>query len=104
MTNTQTKTKWFLGVNNKKDLRIEYLKLSKKYHPDISVEKNSLEIMKEINNEYEKLEVGLPLTSEEKTKSNKEQNIDISNLKDIINSIIKYDIGKIGRASCRERV
>ncbi len=46
---------WFDDCFNIGDLNTKYKNLVKKYHPDVSKEENALEIMKEINNQYDEL-------------------------------------------------
>lgn len=77
--------KYFKNVNTLEELKKEYRKLAKRYHPDVNVD--GLEIMKAINNEYEKLFKELQRTG---TKQEKAENVNM--FKDIINKIISFDV------------
>lgn len=72
--------KYFAGINKLEDLKKEYRKLALKHHPDKS--QGSEDIMKEINNQYEKAFEQL------KKQGTKESARD---LMDIIDKLIKYD-------------
>lgn len=58
--------RFFEGVKDVQELRKKYKELLKQYHPDNG---GSVEIMQEINAEYDKLFKMLPKDSTENTKS-----------------------------------
>lgn len=78
--------KWFTNINNLEELKKEYRKLAMKYHPDLNSE--GLEIMKEINDEYD--EMFKILSSKENRGQGTSEKV--NEFKDIINKIIKYNI------------
>ena len=87
--------KYFNNISNLNELRSEYKKLIKEYHPDNG---GSVEITQEINNEYEILFNQLKNKSETDTNNQTSQASDNFNyesdsiLRDIINKIINYNI------------
>ena len=48
--------KYFEGLINEKEIKDRYKELAKKHHPDIG---GDVDVMKEINNQYEKVLVGM---------------------------------------------
>lgn len=74
-------SKYFKNYQSQEDLRKDYLKLIKKYHPDLAKDdlerEKCNEICKEINKEYELLCKSLP-------KSNKTQKSSYSGIRDYI--------------------
>ena len=87
--------KYFNNISNLNELRSEYKKLIKEYHPDNG---GSVEITQEINNEYEILFNQLKNKSETDINNQTSQASDNFNyesdsiLRDIINKIINYNI------------
>lgn len=75
---------FFKNINNLNDLKVEYRKLVKKYHPDNF--SGSDEIIKKINNEYSKLH------SEFESGSDKTESEIKNNIKEFINIINKLII------------
>lgn len=86
--------KYFTNVKTLEDLKKEYKRLAKKYHPDLNHDEDTTEIMKAINNEYDALFERVKNfhvtadgeTYEKATDETKEQ------FRDIINSIINFNI------------
>lgn len=78
--------KYFKGIETLEQLKKEYRKLAKKFHPDLN-EQDTTETMKAINLEYERLFDLL------KNKSNHtyEQSESVDTFRDIINELIKYN-------------
>jgi curved DNA-binding protein CbpA len=74
-------------IQSLEDLKRQYYKLAKTYHPDAG---GTDELMKQLNNEYEKLfqqvSRGENLTAEEKQNETKISDV----FREIINQIIKY--------------
>lgn len=81
--------KYFKNVNTLEELRKEYKKLLKKYHPDNAG--GSEEATKEINNEYEKLFESLKNQSSQKEKEQFNAKMDEA-FRDILNQIIDLDV------------
>lgn len=80
-----TNKNYFSDVRTMEDLKQEYRKLAKKFHPDLNREKDTTTIMQAVNNQYEKL-------FEELKHSDKNTiNEDVSTFRDIINNLVKYD-------------
>lgn len=83
--------KYFTNIKNLEELRAEYKKLIKKYHPDNG---GSVTITQEINNEYEKLFAKLKNVSETEY-SNISKSFDAETdaiLRDVIYKIINFDV------------
>lgn len=82
--------KYFKNVNTLEELRKEYKKLLKKYHPDNAG--GSEEATKEINNEYEKLfDILKNQSSSQKEKEQFNAKMDEA-FRDILNQIIDLDV------------
>lgn len=77
---------FFKNINNLNDLKVEYRKLVKKYHPDNFA--GSDEIIKKINNEYSELHTEFESDSN-KTESEIKNNI--NEFINIINQLIIYE-------------
>lgn len=58
--------KWFKGVTNQKEAKSLYHKLCRQYHPDLG---GSVEIMQQINAEFESIYDKLPTGSKENSNS-----------------------------------
>ena len=86
-----TTTMFFNDVKTLEDLKKEYKKLVRQYHPDLHPELNGDEI-KEINNQYEKLfnELKNKLKQDNYTEYNKVKNKNVADFMNIINDLIKY--------------
>src|SRR5690625_3981841 len=80
-----TNKKFFPNVNTIEELKQQYRKLAKKYHPDISTHPEATQIMQSINNQYDKLFEKL------KNSSKHTKNENVNTFKDIINELIKHD-------------
>lgn len=88
--------KWFEKINSVESLKKQYKTLCKKYHPDLNHDRDTNDIMKEINNEYAELferyknihenESGETYTAKESTTERSDDFINI------INSIINFNI------------
>lgn len=78
--------KYFEGVNSLEELKQVYRKLSKKYHPDLNHDKDTTDIMKAINVEYEYLESRLFSSKEEKAGHQQDDNF-----RDIMDIVVKFD-------------
>lgn len=77
-------------ANNLQELKKLYFKLSKIYHPDIN--KNGLETMQIINNEYDYLKTILKNSINEETKKEYKDNIySMDNFRNIIDELMKYN-------------
>lgn len=74
-------------ISTLEQLKKEYRKLARKFHPDISQEENATEHMQAINKEYETLFNQLK-NSNKQSGNTKEHS---SNFINIINDLIKYD-------------
>lgn len=84
-------SKWFKNVSNVEELRKEYRKLLKRYHPDNS--EGSVEITQEINDEYDRLFDVLSKESKSDDKSYTcNQSAENEAFKKILNQIISYSI------------
>lgn len=84
-------SKWFKGIKTLEELKKEYKKLAKMWHPDINA--NGSEAMKEINAEYEMMVKEL---AEGKTQEQKNNSYDVAmQYKDIIMAIINLEGLKI---------
>ena len=87
--------KYFNNISNLNELRSEYKKLIKKYHPDNG---GNVKIAQAINNEYEILFNQLKNKSETDTNNQTNQASDNFNyesdsiLRDIINKIINFNV------------
>lgn len=91
---------FFADCTNLKNLRIEYIKLCKQFHPDIIctkyTTKERTEIMQIINVQYEKLYKKLEQTftdncTNDSTKSEYDYNKD-SELNEVIQKIVHFDL------------
>lgn len=80
--------KYFKNIRTLEELRKEYKKLLKQFHPDNG---GSEEATKEINLEYEKLFEMLKNTSNQKEKEQYNNEMDAA-FRDILNQIIDLDI------------
>lgn len=78
--------KYFAGVKTIEDLKKEYRRLSKKYHPDLNRDRDTTKIMSDINNEYEFLFSRLKDTKTD-TQGHKEH----GNFRSVIDALVKYD-------------
>jgi curved DNA-binding protein CbpA len=75
-------------ATNLQELKSLYFKLAKQYHPDLST--GNLEIMKQINNEYDYLKT--VLKNADNTKQAEQESTDtLETFKDIIDQLIKYE-------------
>lgn len=74
------------GIENLEDLKKEYKKLAYKYHPDIKG--GSLEMMQKLNAEYDYLSKEL---NKETDKNYSTYSEGLSNFKEVIDKLIKYD-------------
>lgn len=77
--------KYFVNVKTLEELKKEYRKLAKKYHPDLNKDKDTTEIMQEINREYE------ILFNQLKNENKHTKNENVNTFRDIINTLIKFE-------------
>lgn len=80
-----TNIKYFTNVSTIEELKKEYRKLAKKYHPDLN-ENDTSKIMIEINNEYEYLFDKL-----KDSKTEKQGHTNSGSYRNIIDALVKFD-------------
>ena len=78
--------KHFNNVNTIEELKKEYKRLTKKFHPDLNRDTDTTKIMVEVNNEYEQL--FKTLENETTKKAGHSVN---DNYRDIINNLMKHE-------------
>lgn len=78
--------KWFKNVSNIEELKSEYKKLAKKWHPDMNSTDTTKQFV-EINAEYDKLFQVL----KNKKSENAEKHAETSNFKSVIDKIIQFE-------------
>lgn len=93
--------KYFTNINTLEELKKEYFKLNKKYHPDLNKDID-IEIIQAINAEYDEVfkQVKNKFTNkdgEQYTKENKEK---VEEFKDIIEVLIKFEKVEIEILGC----
>lgn len=79
--------KYFAGVATIEELKKEYKRLAKKYHPDLNKDSDTTKIMSDINNEYEYL---FEMLKDSKTE--KSGHHATGDYRSVIDSLIKFDI------------
>jgi DnaJ-class molecular chaperone len=81
-----TNIKYFAGVQTIEELKKEYKRLAKKYHPDLNRDRDTTKIMQDINNEYEFLFETL-----KDSKTSKQGHNSAGNYRSVIDEIIKHE-------------
>jgi DnaJ-class molecular chaperone len=92
---------WFKNVSNIEELKKEYRKLAKQYHPDMSKEVDTHKIFVEIVAQYDKLFAILKKNAKTKSNNNSDNSQNMSNddekhafnsdFKAIIDKLVQFD-------------
>jgi DnaJ-class molecular chaperone len=77
---------YFVSVSTIEELKKEYKRLAKQYHPDLNRDTDTTKIMQDINNEYEQLFEML-----KDSKTDKQGHNSHGNYRDVVNELVKYD-------------